>query len=118
MYLPRGKTKWLIRPLVALLLIGALIGTAACSSDDDDDSSVGVASGLDDRGYASIDRLVTTDWVADHLDDDNVLIVDLRGEDDYAAGHIPGAIRITPGATFQAEIDGVPGMIPPGSRRT
>ena len=106
------KTKWLIRPLVALLLIGALVGTAACSSDDDG-GSADVASDLDSRGYASIDRLVTTTWLADHLDDDSVLIVDLRKEEDYAAGHVPGAIRITPGATFQAEVNGVPGMLPP-----
>ncbi|MBT5773912.1 MAG: sulfurtransferase [Dehalococcoidia bacterium] len=111
MYLPTKK--WLIRPLVALLLIGALVGTAACSSDDDGDLVADVASGLDDRGYASIDRLVTTDWLADHLDDDGVLVVDLRNEEDYAAGHIPGAVRVTPGATFQAEVDGVPGMLPP-----
>lgn len=112
MYLPTKK--WLIRPLVALLLIGALVGTAACSSDDE--NAVGVASGLDDRGYASIDRLVTTDWLADHLDDDNVLIVDLRKDEDYAAGHIPGAIRVTPNTTFQAEVNGVPGMLPPADQ--
>jgi thiosulfate/3-mercaptopyruvate sulfurtransferase len=106
MYLPI-KTKWLIRPLVALLLIGALVGTAACNS------SLDVASDLDSRGYSSIDRLVSTTWLADHLDDDSVLIVDLRKEEDYAAGHIPGAIRVTPGETFQAEVDGVPGMLPP-----
>jgi thiosulfate/3-mercaptopyruvate sulfurtransferase len=105
MYLPI-KTKWLIRPLVALLLIGALVGTAACSS------SLGVASDLDSRGYSSIDRLVSTTWLADHLDDDSLLVVDLRKEEDYAAGHIPGAIRLTPNTTFQAEIDGVPGMLP------
>ena len=112
MTLPKG-TKWLIRPLVALLLIGALVGVSACGSDGSA-SAVGVATDLDSRGYASIDRLVTTEWLADHLDDDSVLVVDLRDEEDYAAGHIPGAIRITPGATFQAEIDGVPGMLPPG----
>ena len=110
MYLPI-KTKWLIRPLVALLLIGALVGTAACNSDDDG-GSADVASDLDSRGYASIDRLVSTTWLAAHLDDDNVLIIDLRKEEDYAAGHIPGAIRVTPNSTFQAEVDGVAGMLP------
>jgi thiosulfate/3-mercaptopyruvate sulfurtransferase len=105
MHLPI-KTKWLIRPLVALLLIGALVGTAACSS------SLDVASDLDSRGYSSIDRLVSTTWLADHMDDDSVLVVDLRKEEDYAAGHIPGAIQLTPNTTFQAEVDGVPGMLP------
>jgi thiosulfate/3-mercaptopyruvate sulfurtransferase len=47
--------------------------------------------------------LVTTSWLADHLDDPNVRIVDtrwylldvLKGERDYAAGHIPNAIYLS-----------------------
>lgn len=113
MYLPSSLRR-LRRPLLALLLISGVVAISACGSDDDD--GVEVASGLDERGYASIDRLVTTDWLADHLDDENVLVLDLRNEEDYAAGHIPGAVRITPGAVFQTEVRGVPGMIPPAEQ--
>lgn len=50
-------------------------------------------------GWADRDRyLVSTDWLAAHLDDPNVRIVDCRmyfdgrrGIDAYAQGHIPGA---------------------------
>ncbi|MCC6176006.1 MAG: sulfurtransferase [Chloroflexi bacterium] len=45
--------------------------------------------------------LVSTDWLADHLGDPNVRIVDCRfyfdgriGRDEYAKGHIPGAIYL------------------------
>lgn len=38
-----------------------------------------------------------TDWVANHLNDSKTRIVDLRSSEAYAAGHIPGAVRIAEG---------------------
>jgi thiosulfate/3-mercaptopyruvate sulfurtransferase len=48
-----------------------------------------------DRNYANPDVLVTTDWVADHLQDPATRIVE-SNEDTllYAAGHIPGAVHV------------------------
>ena len=45
--------------------------------------------------YAHPEVLVTTDWVADHLDDPNIRIMDVS-EDVllYDTGHIPGAVKI------------------------
>jgi thiosulfate/3-mercaptopyruvate sulfurtransferase len=46
-------------------------------------------------GYARPDVLVTTQWVADHLDDPNVRIVE--SDEDillYDIGHIPGAVKL------------------------
>jgi thiosulfate/3-mercaptopyruvate sulfurtransferase len=47
------------------------------------------------RGYAVSDALVSTDWVAEHLNDPNVRIVE-SNEDPllYASGHIPGAVEV------------------------
>lgn len=47
------------------------------------------------RGYANADVLVSTEWVAAHLDDPNVRIVE-SNEDQllYTAGHIPGAVEV------------------------
>ncbi len=70
-------------------------------------------TGLDDRGYHNISRLVTTQWIEDNVDDDAVVLIDLRNEESYLAGHIPGAVRLEAGASFQKEIDGVRGLIPP-----
>ncbi len=45
--------------------------------------------------YAHPEMLVTTDWVADHADDPNVVIVE--SDEDvllYDTGHIPGAIKV------------------------
>lgn len=41
----------------------------------------------------SIDPFVSTDWLADHLTD-GLVIIDIRSEELYEAGHIPGAISV------------------------
>ena len=45
--------------------------------------------------YAHPERLVTTSWLADHLDDPNVVVVE--SDEDillYETGHIPGAAKV------------------------
>ena len=47
------------------------------------------------QGYAHPERLVSTEWVAEHLDDPDVVIVE--SDEDvllYDTGHIPGAIKV------------------------
>jgi thiosulfate/3-mercaptopyruvate sulfurtransferase len=48
-----------------------------------------------DRGYVHPEALVSTDWVAQHLDDPQVRIVE-SNEDPllYSTGHIPGAVEV------------------------
>ncbi len=46
-------------------------------------------------GYARPERLVTTEWLADHLDDPQVVMAE--SDEDvllYETGHIPGAVKI------------------------
>lgn len=47
------------------------------------------------RGYAKPEMLVSTQWVADHLNDPNVRIVE-SNEDPllYPSGHVPGAVQV------------------------
>lgn len=50
---------------------------------------------IEKRGYARPEVLVSTDWVAEHLDDDQVRIVE--SDEDlllYETGHIPGAVKV------------------------
>jgi thiosulfate/3-mercaptopyruvate sulfurtransferase len=50
---------------------------------------------IEGRGYAHPDVLVSTDWVAEHLNDPKVRIVE--SDEDlllYDTGHIPGAVKI------------------------
>ncbi len=44
-----------------------------------------------ERGYVDASILVTTDWLAEHIDDPNVVVVDTDDPSEYAEGHIPGA---------------------------
>jgi thiosulfate/3-mercaptopyruvate sulfurtransferase len=52
-------------------------------------------SDIDARGYARGDVLVSTDWVAEHLNDPNVRIVE-SNEDPllYPSGHIPNSVQV------------------------
>ncbi|CAN5560872.1 sulfurtransferase [soil metagenome] len=52
-------------------------------------------SNIQDRGYAHPSSLVSTDWVAEHLNDPNVRIVE-SNEDAllYSSGHVPGAVEV------------------------
>ena len=50
---------------------------------------------IDARGYAHPSALVSTEWVAEHLNDPGVRIVE-SNEDPllYTAGHLPGAVQV------------------------
>lgn len=50
---------------------------------------------IESKGYAHPEVLVSTDWVAEHLQDSNVRLVE-SNEDIllYDTGHIPGAVKI------------------------
>lgn len=53
------------------------------------------SSNIESRGYSDPGALVSTDWVADHLNDPGVRIVE-SNEDPllYSSGHIPGAVEV------------------------
>jgi thiosulfate/3-mercaptopyruvate sulfurtransferase len=67
---------------------------------------------IQQRGYSDSSRLVSTEWLSSHLNDKNLVVVDLRKKEDYDAGHIPGALHLTPGEVFQQTINEVKGMLP------
>jgi len=53
--------------------------------------------------------LVTTDWLAAHLDDRDIRVVDTRKGDGYEVAHMPGAVRYpAPIAPFLKESGRVP----------
>jgi thiosulfate/3-mercaptopyruvate sulfurtransferase len=52
-------------------------------------------SEIAERGYARPDALVSTDWVAEHLNDSDIRLVE-SNEDPlvYPSGHLPGAVEV------------------------
>ncbi len=47
---------------------------------------------MPEQGYAHPEMLVTTEWLATHLHDTNIRIVDCDNRDAYRRAHIPGAV--------------------------
>ncbi len=56
--------------------------------------------------------LVTTQWLADRLNNPDVKIIDLRSQPKYNAGHIPGAISLNP-ESLRGNVGGVPSLLLP-----
>ncbi|MFW6266930.1 MAG: sulfurtransferase [Halanaerobium sp.] len=52
---------------------------------------------IEERGYANPEALISAEELAEIMDRDDVVVVDNRGKIGYAAGHIPGAIKIEKG---------------------
>ena len=48
--------------------------------------------------YPNGDLLVSAAWLAQHLHNPPIQIIDARSDHDYTAGHIPGAVLLPNGA--------------------
>src|SRR5215470_19805826 len=73
----------------------AISSTAAKEPGMTTAQAVPVATPIEQRGYAHPEVLVSTEWVAAHLDDPKVRLVE--SDEDvllYETGHIPGAVKI------------------------
>jgi thiosulfate/3-mercaptopyruvate sulfurtransferase len=83
----------------------------------------------------SVDPLVTTDWLADHLEDENLRVVDIRGyvkktdlgggrqkaeylaaREEYDEAHVPGAVYVDWTHDITDPDDHVPAQIAPPER--
>jgi thiosulfate/3-mercaptopyruvate sulfurtransferase len=62
----------------------------------------------------SIVKWISTDWLADHIDEEDLLILDVQPNvHDYIMGHLPGAIYLNEGLLRSAQ-DRMPAMyVPP-----
>ncbi|HUE76229.1 MAG TPA: rhodanese-like domain-containing protein [Chloroflexota bacterium] len=65
-----------------------------------------------DGGYAHPELLVETEWLAEHLDDPSIRIVDCDVPDAYGRSHIPNAVAI-PGHHYLKEVEGSPHLMGP-----
>lgn len=58
------------------------------------------------RGYKNPQLLAETDWLAEHVDDPNVRIVDARPLQQFAGSHIPGAVNLPGTNGIPRTVDG------------
>lgn len=75
--------------LMALVIL-ALVG---CGSSSDSKSDPVVLTPASSE-YPNAGLLVTATSVEENLDNENMVVIDVRSSDDYDEGHIPGAINI------------------------
>ena len=111
-----NKLKGITKILITAGISVAVFALLACSTSDSgpstsDDSAVAA------KGYKNPDRIVSVSWLNKHINDENLVIVDVRSLTEgepvkYNEGHIPGAINIPANTTFQQTVDGVKGMLP------
>lgn len=80
-----------MKKIVLLLILS--ISLFGCAQDDAT-SDENLNNDSEATGYANADLLVDTEWVVEHLDDEDVQFVDMRSEG-FEGGHIPGATNIT-----------------------
>ena len=66
---------------------------------------------MTDHGYARPDMLAETQWLAAHLQDDNLRVVDCDNREAYRRAHIPGAIPVRGHHYFKEE--GTPHIMGP-----
>jgi len=73
-----------------------------------------LAGGAQAAPRAGAQPLVDAAWLAARLDDADLVVIDVRSAEAYAAGHAPGA-RSAPYSTFgwRTTVDGVPEQLPP-----
>ncbi|MCP4659045.1 MAG: sulfurtransferase [bacterium] len=90
---------------VTHLLVMLLACGPSPSSDQD-------GPGVGDSARVRYHLLVTTQWLAEHLDEPNVKVLHVgRGREEYEAGHIAGA-RFLPWEEIAVTRDGIPNELP------
>ncbi len=52
-------------------------------------------------------HIVDTNWLEKNLNDENLVVVDIRKKDDFLKGHIKGAVNIPKKQWFQGEVNGI-----------
>ncbi len=74
----------------------------------------GIAGAGSTRLEPRPELLVDTQWLRGHGADPHLRIIDLRPEEQYLAGHVPGAVHLSIDS-LRAEIGGVKGLLPPAT---
>lgn len=94
----------MLKRLILVAAASAMVAlAAACSSSGSsndaaatqppaNNDAAATSAQAEPAGYVHPELLAQTDWLNSELGKSDVIIVDLRKQEDYAAGHIPGAV--------------------------
>lgn len=98
-------------PLV-LLVLAAVSCTRESVEGPAASPDVGSSSAPVPAGFANPGLLVDTAWVARHMEDSGVRLLDVRSADEYRQGHISGSVSL-PTSWFTVTVNDVPNLVPP-----
>jgi thiosulfate/3-mercaptopyruvate sulfurtransferase len=87
---PIGQPQLTRRALLLGLLVGAVGIAAGCSSVDESHASPVITA----QAYPNPDLLATPEWLADHIDDADLRLIDCSPIRDYHNQHIPNAAHV------------------------
>lgn len=73
-----------LRALIVVTILCSLFGSNALAQEQEP--------------YPNAELLVSVEWLAEHIPDENLRIIDMRDSHDYAGEHIPGAVNVPIGA--------------------
>ncbi len=88
---------------VGLLLPLLVLGAAGCSDPAPDGSAASPepsAAASSESGIELPGVVVSTSWLAEHRGRDGLVILDARTAEEYAKGHIDGAINLPRRTTY------------------
>ena len=71
-------------------------------------ANIQVAEAEPNVRYTNADLLVSVEWLAEHLTDPTVRVIDMRAPEAYAAAHIPGAVNV-PVDMISSTVNEIPG---------
>lgn len=95
--------------LLTLIILSTALGACVAPLTPAADTSVAPVT-IDN--YAKPELLVNTAWIQEHIDDPTVRLIDVSGDaEEYAAGHIPGAVYINVGDEMTNPEDSTRGQI-------
>lgn len=99
--------------LLGLLMIVVLALSACVAPSGGTTSSAPAADApAAPSEYVNSEILVDTEWIAENLDNPDVILVDVSSNpDSYAEGHIPGAVYVHPGSRLTNPEDSTQGQI-------
>jgi thiosulfate/3-mercaptopyruvate sulfurtransferase len=100
-----------VRNLLLLSLVILSTALSACAAPLTPAADTSVAPVTIDS-YAKPELLVDTAWIQEHADDPTVRLIDVTGAaEEYAAGHIPGAVYVNVGSEMTNPEDSTKGQI-------
>jgi thiosulfate/3-mercaptopyruvate sulfurtransferase len=78
--------------------------------------TAGVLAAQGCRPAEEMPLIVSSDWLAERLGDDDIVLIHVGERDDYVAGHIPGARYLTPALLSTPPEQGLSLELPPASQ--